>query len=72
MDYTLIAMTIALLSSGLMAAAAMGYLIYIALTGMRDIQTRRTQLIIMLAENIIERAKQKSIRDHQNGQIRED
>ncbi len=26
MDYTLIAMTIALLSSGLMAAAAMGYL----------------------------------------------
>lgn len=72
MDYTLIAMIIALLSSGLMAATAMGYLIYITLTGMRDIQTRRTQLIIMLAENIIERAKQKSIRDCQNGQIRED
>lgn len=51
MDYTLIAMIIALLSSGLMAATAMGYLIYITLTGMRDIQTRRTQLIIMLAEN---------------------
>ncbi len=72
MDYTLIAMTIALLSSGLMAAAAMGYLIYITLTGMRDIQIRRTQLIIMLAENIIEQAKQESIRDHQNGQIKED
>ena len=37
MDYTLIAMIIALLSSGLMAAAAMGYLIHITLTGMRDI-----------------------------------
>lgn len=72
MDYTLIAMIIALLSSGLMAAAAMGYLIHIALTGMRDIQIRRTQLIIMLAKNIIEQAKQKSIRDSQNGQIRED
>lgn len=72
MDYTLIAMIIALLSSGLMAAAAMGYLIHITLTGMRDIQIRRTQLIIMLAENIIEQEKQKSIRDYQNGQIRED
>ena len=72
MDYTLIAMIIALLSSGLMAAAAMGYLIHITLTGMRDTQIRRTQLIIMLAKNIIEQAKQKSIRDSQNGQIRED
>lgn len=72
MDYTLIAMIIALLPSGLMAAAAMGYLIHITLTGMRDIQIRRTQLIIMLAKNIIEQAKQKSIRDSQNGQIRED
>lgn len=72
MDYTLIAMIIALLSSGLMAAAAMGYLIHITLTGTRDIQIRRTQLIIMLAKNIIEQAKQKSIRDSQNGQIRED
>nr|DAO72188.1 MAG TPA: hypothetical protein [Caudoviricetes sp.] len=72
MDYTLIAMIIALLSSGLMAAAAMGYLIHTTLTGMRDIQIRRTQLIIMLAKNIIEQAKQKSIRDSQNGQIRED
>lgn len=72
MDYALIAMIIALCSSGLMAAAAMGYLIYATLTGMRDIQIRRTQLMIMLAKNIIEQAKQKSIRDHQNGQIRED
>lgn len=72
MDYTLIAMIIALCSSGLMAAAAMGYLIYATITGMRDIQIRRTQLMIMLAKNIIEQAKQKSIRDHQNGQIRED
>lgn len=69
MDYALIAMIIALCSSGLIAAAAMGYLIHITLTGMRDIQIRRTQLIIMLAENIIE---QESIRDHKNGQIRED
>lgn len=69
MDYTLIAMIIALLSSGLMAAAAMGYLIYEALTTMGEIQTRRSQLMIMLAKNIIE---QKSIRDHQNGQIKED
>ena len=72
MDYTLIAMIIALCSSGLMAAAAMGYLIYATITGMRDIQIRRTQLMIMLAKNIIEQTKQKSIRDHQNGQIRED
>lgn len=72
MDYTLIAMIIALCSSGLMAAAAMGYLIYETLTGMRDIQIRRTQLMIMLAKNIIEQAKQKPIRNHQNGQIRED
>ena len=69
MDYALIAMIIALCSSGLIAAAAIGYLIHITLTGMRDIQIRRTQLIIMLAENIIE---QESIRDHKNGQIRED
>ena len=72
MDYTLIAMIIALCSSGLMAAAAMGYLIYATLTGMRDTQIRRTQLMIMLVKNIIEQAKQESIRDHQNGQIRED
>lgn len=72
MDHMLIAMLIALLSSGLMAAAAMGYLIYVILTGMRDIQIRRTQLMIMLAKNIIEQAKQKSTRDYQNGQIRED
>lgn len=49
--------------------AAMGYLIYEALTTMGEIQTRRSQLMIMLAKNIIE---QKSIRDHQNGQIKED
>lgn len=72
MDYALIAMIIALCSSGLIAAAAMGYLIHITLTGMRDIQIRRTQLIVMLAKNIIEQAKQKPIRDSRNGQIRED
>lgn len=72
MDYTLIAMIIALCSSGLMAAAAMGYLIYATLTTMGEIQARRTQLMIILAKNIIEQAKQKSIRDNQNGQIRED
>lgn len=68
MDYALIAMLITLCSSFL-AAAAMGYLIYETLTKMGEIQTRRSQLMIMLAKNII---KQKSIRDHQNGQIKED
>lgn len=72
MDYALIAALIVLFLSYLAAAAAMGYLIYEALTTMGEIQTRRSQLTIMLAKNIIERAKQKSIRDHQNGQIRED
>lgn len=69
MDYALIAMLIMLCLSFLATAAAMGYLIYEALTTMGEIQTRRSQLIIMLAKNIIE---QKSIRDHQNGQIKED
>lgn len=72
MDYTLIAALIVLCLSYLAAAAAIGYLIYEALTTMGEIQTRRSQLMIMLAENIIEQAKQESIRDHQNGQIRED
>lgn len=72
MDYALIAALIVLFLSYLAAAAAMGYLIYEALTTIGEIQTRRSQLTIMLAKNIIERAKQKSIRDHQNGQIRED
>lgn len=72
MDYALIAALIVLFLSYLAAAAAMGYLIYEALKTMGEIQTRRSQLMIMLAKNIIERAKQKSIRDHQNGQIRED
>ena len=69
MDYALIAALIVLFLCYLAAAAAMGYLIYEALTKMGEIQTRRSQLMIMLAENIIE---QKSIRDHQNGQIKED
>lgn len=69
MDYALIAALIMLFLSYLAAAAAMGYLIYETLTKMGEIQTRRSQLMIMLAENIIE---QKSIRDHQNGQIKED
>lgn len=72
MDYALIAALIVLFLSYLAAAAAMGYLIYEALTTMGEIRTRRSQLTIMLAKNIIERAKQKSIRDHQNGQIKED
>lgn len=72
MDYALIATLIVLFLSYLAAAAAMGYLIYEALTTMGEIQTRRSKLTIMLAKNIIERAKQKSIRDHQNGQIKED
>lgn len=72
MDYALIAMLIALCSSGLMAAAAMGYLIHETLTKMGKMQARRSQLMIVLAKNIIEQAKQESIRDHQNGQIRED
>lgn len=72
MDCALIAMLIMLWSSGLMAAVAMGYLIYETLTTMGKMQVRRSQLMIMLAGNIIEQAKQKSIRDQQNGQIRED
>ena len=71
MDYALIAALIMLCLTYLTAAAAMGYLIYETLTTMGEIQARRTQLI-MLAENIIEQAKQKSTRDSQNGQIRED
>nr|DAF57299.1 MAG TPA: hypothetical protein [Podoviridae sp. ctuch15] len=69
MDYALIAALIVLFLSYLAAATAMVYLIYETLTTMGEIQIRRSQLMIMLAENIIE---QKSIRDHQNGQIRED
>lgn len=69
MDYTLIAALIVLFLCYLAAAAAIGYLIYEALTTMGEIQTRRSQLMIMLVKNII---KQKSIRDHQNGQIKED
>ena len=72
MGYALIAALIMLFLAYLAAAAAMGYLIYETLTKMGEIQTRRSQLMIMLAENIIERAKQGSIRDHRNGQIRED
>lgn len=69
MDYALIAALIVLFLCYLAAAVAMGYLIYEVLTTMGEIQTRRSQLMIMLAKNIIE---QKSIRDHQNGQIKED
>lgn len=69
MDCALIAALIVLFLCYLAAAAAMGYLIYETLTKMGEIQTRRSQLMIMLAKNIIE---QKSIRDHQNGQIKED
>lgn len=69
MDYALIAALIVLFLCYLAAAVAMGYLIYETLTKMGEIQTRRSQLMIMLAKNIIE---QKSIRDHQNGQIKED
>lgn len=72
MDYVLIAALIVLCLSFLAAAAAMGYLIYEALTKMGEMQVRRSQLMSIPAENIIEQAKQKSIRDHQNGQIRED
>lgn len=72
MDYALIAALIMLCLSFLAAAAAMGYLIYEALTKMGEMQVRRTQLTSILAKNIIEQAKQESIRDHQNGQIRED
>lgn len=72
MDYALIAALIIWCLTYLAAAAAMGYLIYEALTKMGKMQVRRSQLMIMLAKNIIEQAKQKSIRDHQNGQIRED
>lgn len=69
MDYALIAALIIWCLTYLAAAAAMGYLIYEALTKMGKMQVRRSQLMIMLAKNIIE---QKSIRDHQNGQIKED
>lgn len=69
MDYALIAALIVLFLCYLAAAAAMGYLIHETLTKMGEIQVRRAQLTFMLARNIIE---QKSIRDHQNGQIRED
>lgn len=72
MDYALIAALIILCLFFLAAAAAMGYLIYEALTKMREMQVRQTQLTSILARNIIKQAKQKSIRDHQNGQIRED
>lgn len=69
MDYALIAALIVLFLCYLAAAAAMVYLIYEVLTTIGEIQTRRSQLMIMLAKNIIE---QKSIRDYRNGQIRED
>ena len=72
MDYALIAELIIWCLTYLAAAAAMGYLIYEALTKMGERQVRRTQLTSILARNIIEQAKQESIRDHQNGQIRED
>lgn len=72
MGYALIAALIMWCLTYLTAAAAMGYLIYEALTKMGKMQVRRSQLTSILAENIIERAKQESIRDHQNGQIRED
>lgn len=72
MDYALIAALIMLCLSSLAAAAAAGYLTYEALTKMGKIQVRRSQLTSILAKNIIEQAKQKSVRDHQNGQIRED
>ena len=64
MDYALIAALIILCLFFLAAAAAMGYLIYEALTKMREIQVRQTQLTSILARNIIEQAKQESIRDH--------
>lgn len=72
MDYALIAGLIMWCLTYLAAAAAMGYLIYEALTKMGKMQVRRAQLTLMLARNIIKQTKQKSIRDHQNGQIRED
>lgn len=65
MDYALIAALIMLCLSSLTAAAAAGYLTYEALTKMGKMQIRRSQLISMLARNISEQAKQKSIRDHQ-------
>lgn len=64
MDYALIAALIILCLFFLAAAAAMGYLIYEALTKMREMQVRQTQLTSILARNIIEQAKQESIRDH--------
>lgn len=72
MDYTLIAGLIMWCLTYLAAAAAMMYLIYEALTKMGKMQVRRSQLTSILERNIIEQAKQKSIRDSQNGQIRED
>ena len=72
MDYVLIAALIMLCLSSLAAAAAAGYLTYKALTKMGKMQVIRSQLMSMPAKNIIEQANQKSIRDHQNGQIRED
>nr|DAR57646.1 MAG TPA: hypothetical protein [Caudoviricetes sp.] len=69
MDYALIAALIMWCLTYLAAAAAMMYLIYEALTKMGKMQVRRTQLTSILAKNIIE---QESIRDHRNGQIRED
>lgn len=54
MDYALMAMLIMLCLSFLAATAAMGYLIYETLMKMGEIQTRRLQLMIMLAKNIIE------------------
>ena len=72
MDYVLIAALIMLCLSFLAAAAAAGYLTHEALTKMGKMQVIRSQLMSMPAKNIIEQANQKSIRDHQNGQIRED
>lgn len=72
MDYALIVALIIWCLTYLAAAAAMGYLIYEALTKMGKMQVRRSQLTSILERNIIEQAKQKSIRDSQNGQIRED
>ncbi|MBF1331059.1 MAG: hypothetical protein HXM53_07710 [Megasphaera micronuciformis] len=72
MDYALIAALIMLCLFSLTAAAAAGYLIYEALTKMGKMQVMRSQLTSILAKNIIEQAKQESVRDHQNGQIRED
>lgn len=58
MDYALIATLIMLCLTYLAGAAAMGYLIYEALTKMGKMQVRRSQLTLMLARNIIEQTKQ--------------